>query len=125
MPVATVRSRDSADVGPVSFSHHTFLRGHPVRRLFSTTFAFLVLAWAAAEVVGAEPTTKTFVYKQSGGEPREIEVYFPAGHDPGKARVPGMILFHGGGWTGGKRSQFSRACEYFASRGLVAATVDY
>jgi dienelactone hydrolase len=84
-----------------------------------------VLAWTATGAVGAETTTKVFVYKSSEGQPREMEVYFPAGHEPEKARVPGMILFHGGGWTGGSRSQFSRACEYFAARGLVAATVDY
>lgn len=96
-----------------------------MRRFFSTTAALLVLTWTAADGVGAETTSKVFVYKESAGKPREVEVYFPAGHEPAKARVPGMILFHGGGWTGGSRSQFSRACEYFASRGLVAATVDY
>ena len=96
-----------------------------MRSFISTTTAFVVLVWAASGVTGAETFTKTFVYKQSAGEPREIEVHFPPGHEPGKAQVPGMILFHGGGWTGGTRSQFRRACEYFASRGLVTATVDY
>jgi dienelactone hydrolase len=103
-----------------------FTRARTTVRLFiSTTTAFVVLAWAAVGATGGETSTKTFVYKQSAGEPREIEVYFPPEHDAGKARVPGMILFHGGGWTGGSRSQFNRACEYFASRGLVASTVDY
>jgi acetyl esterase/lipase len=74
--------------------------------------------------VSVEPG-KTFVYKQSGGKPQELEVYFPAGWDAAKSKVPGVILFHGGSWTGGNLDQFRYACKYFASRGLVAATVNY
>jgi len=54
-----------------------------------------------------------------------MEIYFPPGHDPAKAKVPGMILFHGGSWTGGSLGQFRIACAYFASRGLVCATAEY
>lgn len=54
-----------------------------------------------------------------------MEVYFPPGHDPAKDKVPGLILFHGGGWHGGDLSQFRGACAYFASRGLVCATAEY
>lgn len=71
------------------------------------------------------PLGKVYVYKHSGGEPREIEVFFPPNHDPATAKVPGVILFHGGGWSGGNRGQFRVACDYFASRGLVAATASY
>jgi dienelactone hydrolase len=66
-----------------------------------------------------------YTYKQSAGKPRELEIYFPPNHDPAKAKVPGMILFHGGGWGGGSLGQFRKACEYFASRGLVCATAEY
>lgn len=68
---------------------------------------------------------KVYVYKQSAGVPQELEVYFPPDWKPGQARVPGVILFHGGSWTGGTLDQFRRACEYLASRGLVAATANY
>ena len=34
-------------------------------------------------------------------------------------------MFHGGGWGGGTRDQFLYLCHYFATRGLVAATVTY
>jgi len=54
-----------------------------------------------------------------------MEIYFPKNHDPAKTKVPGVILFHGGGWTGGTLDQFRVACAYFASRGLVCATADY
>lgn len=68
---------------------------------------------------------KSYTYKQSGGKPREMEIYFPPNHDPAKSKVPGLILFHGGGWSGGTLDQFRAACAYFASRGLVCATVEY
>jgi hypothetical protein len=68
---------------------------------------------------------KLYVYKTSAGKPRQMEIYFPPNHDPAKARVPGLILFHGGGWGGGTLAQFRTACAYFASRGLVCATAEY
>lgn len=68
---------------------------------------------------------KSYVYKTSAGKERRMEIYFPPTHDPAKAKVPGMILFHGGGWRRGDLSQFRIACAYFASRGLVCATVEY
>lgn len=71
------------------------------------------------------PPGKVYIYKKSGGVDRQMEIYFPPGHDPAKAKVPGLIMFHGGGWTGGTPAQFRRACEYFASRGMVTATVSY
>ena len=82
-----------------------------------------VCALYAAEV-GVEPG-KTFVYKQSAGVPQEVEVFYPPSWKPSGPKVPGLLLFHGGGWTGGDRGQFRAACSYFASRGLVAATADY
>jgi acetyl esterase len=41
------------------------------------------------------------------------------------AKVPGLILFHGGGWSGGTLSQFRSFCAYMATRGLVCATAEY
>jgi acetyl esterase len=71
------------------------------------------------------PPARTVHYKESGGKPRRMELYLPPGHDAAKAKVPGLILFHGGGWSGGTPAQFAVACDYFASRGLVCATVEY
>ena len=68
---------------------------------------------------------KPYTYKTSAGKEQQMEIYFPPNHDPTKAKVPGMILFHGGGWTGGTLDQFRAACAYFASRGLVCATAEY
>lgn len=71
------------------------------------------------------PPGKSYVYKSPGGTPLSMEIYFPKDWEPRKQSVPGVIMFHGGSWTGGSLDQFRHACAYYASRGLVAATVSY
>ena len=71
------------------------------------------------------PAGEPYTYKTSAGKERRMEIFFPKNHDAAKSKVPGMILFHGGGWQGGDLSQFRAACAYFASRGLVCATAEY
>ena len=71
------------------------------------------------------PEGKLYTYKKSGGKAQQIEVYFPKGHDPSKDVVPGIIMFHGGGWSSGDKAQFRYLCHYFASRGIVSATANY
>jgi acetyl esterase/lipase len=68
---------------------------------------------------------KVYIYKISHGQPQKMEVYFPQSHGSGTNKVPGILLFHGGGWKGGDLNQFRYACAYFAKRGLVAATANY
>jgi len=89
----------------------------------------LTLSLAFAGTASAQktdaPAGERRVYKHSAGKPRELELYFPPNHDPAKTKVPGLILFHGGGWSGGNLGQFRAACAYFASRGLVCATAEY
>jgi acetyl esterase len=89
------------------------------------TFAILAIPAASPAQEMEAPAGKSYIYKESAGKKRGIEIYFPPNHDPKTAKVPGLVLFHGGGWTGGTLAQFRRACHYFASRGLVTATVEY
>ena len=71
------------------------------------------------------PEGKIYSYKEEDSVTREMEIHFPKDHDAATELVPGIIMFHGGGWGGGKRAQFRYLCHYFAKRGLVAATVSY
>lgn len=91
------------------------------RALFITTLVFHAAAVSLGEPnpsVRVAPG-KEFTYKISHGQPQKLEVYFPTNHNPEKAKVPGVLLFHGGGWTGGNLTQFRYACDYFARRGLA------
>lgn len=95
-------------------------------------FMFIVLATTAISSAHAQqvhklpiPEGKVYAYKKENGVAREMEIHFPKGHDASRKPVPGIIMFHGGAWGGGSRTQFRSLCHYFATRGLVAATVDY
>ncbi|MCE9606144.1 MAG: alpha/beta hydrolase [Planctomycetia bacterium] len=96
-----------------------------------TNFPSILLLIALSTTTLAEekstkvPSGRSYTYKTSAGKPRAMEIYFPPNHDPTKSKVPGMILFHGGGWSGGSLDQFRFACAYFAGRGLVCATAEY
>lgn len=43
----------------------------------------------------------------------------------GNNDYPVMVFFFGGGWTGGKRTQFKKQAQYFSKRGLVCFLADY
>lgn len=40
-------------------------------------------------------------------------------------KLPAIVFFFGGGWTGGSTAQFKMQAEYLASRGMVAFCADY
>ena len=94
------------------------------RLLFLILLPFSCLDAKQVNSAGA-PVGKVQVYKNEGDTAREIEIFFPKDHDPATKAVPGIIMFHGGGWGGGLRKQFRYLCHYFSTRGLVAATVTY
>jgi acetyl esterase/lipase len=93
--------------------------------LILTVHSFAQTPERRGEIGADAPAGKAFIYKHSAGKPRQMEIYFPPGHDPAKSKVPGMILFHGGSWGGGTLAQFRVACAYFATRGIVCATSEY
>lgn len=96
-----------------------------MRKTLVALFLAALTAQAPAQNKFDGPPGKPYIYKTSAGKERKMEIFFPEGHDPAKSKVPGVILFHGGGWSGGNLSQFRAACAYFASRGLVCATAEY
>jgi acetyl esterase/lipase len=97
----------------------------PVNAVATAILCGLLLSANGLDVDAAEPVVKKYLYKTSGGTPRGIEVFSPSDHNPDTNRVAGILLFHGGNWSDGSSAEFHDVCRYFASRGLVAATVDY
>ncbi len=75
---------------------------------------------AANEELRGEP----HVYKTVGD--RELNLYLvkPEGWKPTDQR-PGLVLYHGGGWSGGSPALLQPQAKYFASRGMVCALVQY
>lgn len=71
-------------------------------------------------------TTADFVYANYGTNVSQqtLTVYYPDGWSSNDFRTC-MVLFHGGGWTGGDKSQFDDTCSYFVNRGLVIVNANY
>lgn len=95
------------------------------KSILSIIFIMVLFSVDAESVIKNPPEGKVYTFKKDNGMAREIEVHFPKEHKSSKQPVPGIIMFHGGGWSGGSRKQFRYLCHYFANRGLVAATVSY
>ncbi len=99
----------------------------PSYRLPRLALAGLILV-ASGQTQADEPAaaaaTKTFVYKQTPQAELEMVVHYPPGWKARDKR-PTIVFFFGGGWTGGRISQFESQAEHLASRGMVAARADY
>jgi acetyl esterase len=67
---------------------------------------------------------KQIPYKTIGDVQLMLDVFLPE-RGPLSAAMPGIVFFHGGGWSGGSPSQFHPHCQYFASRGMVAMSAEY
>lgn len=60
------------------------------------------------------------VYAQYGTRCLALDAYLPAG-----ARLPVVVLVHGGGWKAGYRSEFAPMAVRLAQRGFAAVTISY
>lgn len=65
-------------------------------------------------------------YTYKTGESLELSAhcFFPEDHNPAELK-PAIIFFHGGLWDISIITQFVTHCMHFASRGMVAITVEY
>ncbi|MEI6783667.1 MAG: alpha/beta hydrolase [Verrucomicrobiota bacterium] len=70
------------------------------------------------------PDSRVESYKTIGPTNLQLYIFAPKDHAATNHR-PAIVFFFGGGWTSGSPQQFEKACQYFASRGMVAITADY
>ena len=64
------------------------------------------------------------LYKNTNEGELNLFVYKPLEFDI-KKKHSCIVFFHGGGWNSGNPEQFQRQSRYFASRGMVAISVEY
>ncbi len=99
------------------------------------TMLCLVWLWAIFNTAVADEKnaslpqpTKVVVYKkvERKGQKYELKLHIfnPPKHDL-KSKTPCIVMFHGGGWSGGEPSLFYKACHQYASRGMVAISAEY
>ena len=75
------------------------------------------------QVFGDEATAE--VYKRASGVDLLIHRFDPPGYDAANDTRPAAVFFFGGGWNGGKVTQFEQHAKYLASRGMVTFVADY
>lgn len=95
--------------------------------LFTLGSLPLGLALLASIQANSEATWnrgKEYVYKQTPQGPLKAHLYFPPQWRIGDRR-PAIAFFFGGAFRRGSPRQFQYQAEYFASRGMVAASAEY
>lgn len=90
------------------------------KTIINIIFVWVIGLYSAFAAV----TTSEHVYRISDGVAQDLRVYYPDGWTSTDTRDC-VILFHGGSWKNGNKSQFYSVCNYFAQRGLVAITASY
>lgn len=86
-------------------------------------FVFLIFFNTVLLYANPAPDKKV-VYKKVDGIELSLHFFFPENHK-NTDKVPTIVFFHGGGWKGGGVSHFYNQSNYFASRGMVAISVQY
>ena len=64
-----------------------------------------------------------WTYKTVGDLELKLHVFLPEGYAEAE-KLPVFVIFHGGSWRAGEASWHYADCEYWASRGMVAVSVD-
>lgn len=99
-----------------------------MKLLFPLTLVCFCLLSPPAPGADAKPNSaflgEARVYKKVDGRDLRLFIVKP---DDWKAtdQRPALVLFHGGGWTGGAPTQFNEQATYLAKRGLVCVQVEY
>lgn len=66
--------------------------------------------------------TEDIQYGNGGGVPLYLDLYAPESR---QGPVPGILLFYGGSWSGGRKDQLRVYAQHFAQNGYVVATPQY
>jgi len=90
---------------------------------------YLALMIGLEDMINKEPDIpeeieeiKDIEYKNVDGKSLQMDFYRPKGLSEA---APLLVFIHGGGWKGGKRSDYLVYLVEFAKRGYITATVSY
>ena len=100
------------------------------RTIRAITNSVAALVWVTCACLGARAQNTPFVEVQKDvtygvveGESLKLDLYqMPAA---GATLRPGIVFIHGGGWSGGDKSEFAAMAKEMAERGYVAVSVNY
>jgi acetyl esterase len=99
--------------------------GQEETQMRKTISILLVLMMSCSVFAQGEAVPdKQIVYKKVGKVDLNLHFFNPTRHKP-TDKCPAIVVFFGGGWSGGSPSQFYQHCKYLASRGMVAISAEY
>ncbi len=84
----------------------------------------LLITFPNMYAADAVKPSKTQVYKTVRDVDLKLHIFNPKEHKNSDSKTA-IVMFHGGGWQRGHASAYYPHCAYFASRGMVAITVEY
>ncbi len=87
-------------------------------------FIIVLPVFSCSTVPQKQPGMTTYVFKTTGHNKLKLYLFQPTRQED-MASVPAIVFFHGGGFSGGKVSQFESQCKYLASRGMVTVLAEY
>ena len=96
-------------------------------KLFNYLFLVVICAFTGltySQVPGNDPVMQTKVYKTIGLTKLKLYIYQPSERND-MEKLPAIVFFHGGAWSGGHAWQFIPQSKYLAERGMVAISVEY
>lgn len=85
--------------------------------------AGLTLLGSVVGGMASEPDAM-WTYKEVDGKELKMSVFLPDNYEE-ETSFPAMLWFHGGSWNAGEANWHYPDCEYWASRGMIAVSVDY
>jgi len=87
-------------------------------------FALCLLFYSQLWAQKGKENVSEFIYKSIDSVNLKMKVWHPINEQKTK-KYPAIIFFFGGGWKHGDMKQFEPQAKHFASKGLIAVTVDY
>lgn len=111
----------------IELEMHKIRIGKKMGYLFLTLFLLLSNTVSHAKTTATEDTLvpdEIVVYKKVNDTKLSLHVFNPKGHKA-TDKVPVIVFFFGGGWTGGTPKQFYEQSRYFAQRGIVGISAEY
>lgn len=66
---------------------------------------------------------RDIVYAKYGDREVKLDLYLP--RQPASAKIPCIVVIHGGGWRSGDKTRFAAQAAYLADQGFAAACIGY
>lgn len=66
--------------------------------------------------------TYNIVYTTASGFLQRLDLFQPLTYNRNR---PGIVMVHGGGWSGGDKSAYTALAKYYANQGYVCASINY